>query len=114
MKIEEKYNVEIEKLSNLGFGITHVDGMVIFVENSCPKDKLKIKITHISKNYATGEVVEIIEPSIYRVEPKCKMMKVCGGCQLQFIDYNYQLKLKKQIVEDAMRSIAGTEIEVRE
>jgi 23S rRNA (uracil1939-C5)-methyltransferase len=33
------------------------------------------------------------------------MQKVCGACQLQFIDYDYQLKLKKQMVEDAMRTI---------
>ena len=30
------------------------------------------------------------------------MQKVCGACQLQHIEYNAQLKYKKQIVEDAM------------
>jgi len=40
------------------------------------------------------------------------MQKVCGACQLQFIDYDYQLELKRQIVEDAMRSIANLDIEI--
>lgn len=114
MKINDEFDVEIEKLSNLGFGIAHIDGMVVFVENSCPLDKVKIKITNISKNYAKGELVNIIEPSLHRIEPKCKMTKVCGGCQLQFINYDYQLKLKREIVEDAIHSIAGEKIEVRE
>lgn len=114
MNINDEFEVEIEKLSNLGFGISHVDGMVIFVENACPEDKLKVKITHVSKNYANAEIVEIIKPSEHRIEPECKMLKVCGGCQLQFIEYDYQLKLKQQIVKDAMHSIAGAEIEVRE
>ena len=64
MKVNDELNVKIEKLSNLGFGIAKVDGMVIFVENACPKDELKIKLTKISKNYANASIVEIITPSL--------------------------------------------------
>ena len=34
-EIPEIINVEIEKLSNLGYGIAKVDGYVIFVEGAC-------------------------------------------------------------------------------
>ena len=44
-------------------------------------------------------IEEIIEPSKHRVKPFCPMQKVCGACQLQFIDYDYQLELKQQIVD---------------
>ena len=40
------------------------------------------------------------------------MQKVCGACQLQFIDYNYQLEVKRQTVQDALHSIGGIDIEV--
>lgn len=100
--IPETLIVEIEKLSNLGYGIARVDGYVIFVENACPGDKVRIKLGKKNKNFANAKIIEMIEPSIYRVEPICPMQKVCGACQLQFIDYEYQLKLKKQIVEDVM------------
>ena len=95
--------VEIEKLSNLGYGIARVDGYVIFVENACPQDKVKIRLTKKNKSYANAVILEIIEPSPHRVTPPCPLQKVCGACQLQFIDYDYQLKLKKQIVEDEFR-----------
>ena len=36
---------EIEKLSNLGYGIAKIDGYVVFIEGGCPGDKAKIKIT---------------------------------------------------------------------
>lgn len=111
MKINDEIIVNIEKLSNLGFGIAKYDGLVIFVENACPEDKLKVKLTKVNKNYATAQVVEIIEPSTHRVEPFCPMQKVCGGCQLQFIDYDYQLQLKKQIVQDEAR---GLDIEIKD
>lgn len=114
MKVLDEIIVEVEKLSNLGFGIAKVDGLVIFIESACPGDKLKIKITKLNKSYANGQIVEIVEKSPHRVEPFCAMQNVCGGCQLQFIDYEYQLKLKKEIIEDAMRSIANQQIEVRD
>lgn len=112
--IPEVLEVKIEKLSNLGFGITKVDGYVIFVEGACPDDVVKIRVGKKNKTYANAKVLEIIKPSPYRVTPFCPMQKVCGACQLQFIDYKYQLKLKKEIVIDAMHSICGSEIEIKD
>lgn len=112
MNINEEYTVKIEKLSNLGLGITKIDGMVVFVENACPEDELLIKITKVNKSFANGEIKGIINPSKHRVEPFCPMQKVCGACQLQFIDYNYQLKIKQDIVKDAMHSIGNIDIEI--
>jgi len=105
--MEKELIVEIEELSNLGSGVAKIDGMVIFVENACPKDKLRVKVTKKTKNYLNAEIVEIVEPSPYRVEPFCPMQKICGACQLQFIDYNYQLQIKKQIIQNSMRNIEG-------
>ena len=62
MQINEEYEVKIEKYSNLGTGISKIDGQVIFVENVCPEDKVKIKITKINKNYANAISLEIVEP----------------------------------------------------
>ncbi len=107
MKQNDEFIVKIEKLSNLGTGIARVDGQVIFVENVCPEDELKIKISKVNKNYANAVPVEIIVPSEHRIAPFCPMQKVCGSCQLQFIDYDYQLELKRQMVEDAIRKIGG-------
>lgn len=112
--IPENITIKIEKLSNLGLGIAKLDGYVIFVAGTCPGDVVKIKIGKKNKNFANAEIIEIVEPSPYRVEPFCKMQKVCGACQLQFIDYDAQLRFKKEIVEDTMHSIFGYEVEVRD
>ena len=108
----DKYTVNIEKMSNLGKGIAHINGCVVFVENACTEDAANIEITSISKNYASAIIAEIIKPSQYRVTPFCPMQKVCGACQLQFINYNYQLEIKKQTVQDALHSIGGIDIDV--
>ncbi len=113
MKIFDEVEVSIEKLSNLGLGIARHEDLVIFVENACPGDKLKVKITKLNKNWADAQTIEIIEGSMRRTEPFCAMHKICGGCQLQFIDYDYQLQLKKEIIEDALKNIGNLEVEVR-
>lgn len=112
MKINDEYIAEIEKITNLGAGMTKIDGFVVFVENSCPEDKLKIKITKVNKNFANAKIIEIIEPSSHRIKPFCPMQKVCGACQLQFIDYEYQLNIKQQITEETIRTISGLDIPV--
>lgn len=104
--------LNIEKFSNLGYGIAKVDGYVVFVEGACPGDTVNAKIIKANKNFANAKTVEVVTPSKHRVTPFCAMQKICGACQLQFIDYDYQLELKRQIVEDAMRSIGGLEIEI--
>ena len=112
MKINDEYTVKIEKITNLGFGLAKIDGFVVFVKDACPEDVAKIKITKVNKNFANGEIIELIEPSKHRVNPFCPMQKVCGACQLQFIDYDYQLELKQQIVQDAMKTIGNLDIEI--
>ena len=113
MKINDEIDVKIEKMSNLGTGIAHVEGQVIFVEGACPEDFCTIKINKVNKNYANAKVLKVIEPSKHRVEPFCPMQKVCGACQLQHIEYDYQLKIKQDIVQDAINKIGGINVEVK-
>lgn len=108
--MEQELILTIEKLSSNGVGIAHHDGIVVFVDKTCPQDKCRVKIIKQNKSYLVGELVEIIEKSPHRVKPFCPMQNVCGACQIQFIDYDYQLKLKKEIVQDAMRGIEIGEI----
>ena len=108
MRTADELTVKIEGFSNLGFGIAKVDGFVIFVKNSCPKDVAKIKLTKVTKSYAYADILEILEESPHRVKPFCPMQKVCGACQLQFIDYEYQLELKQKIVQDAIKNFKNS------
>ena len=62
--IPEELIVDIEKLSNLGYGIAKVDGYVIFVADACPGDKVLIRVGKKNKNFANATIKEIIEPSI--------------------------------------------------
>ena len=104
--------VDIEKLNSAGQGIAKIDGFVIFVDRACPGDKLEVNITKKNKSFAVAKIKNIIQPSIHRISPKCKLQNVCGACQLQHIEYSAQLDFKKVIVQDIFHSIYG-DIEIK-
>ena len=101
--MDKEVVVKIESISNLGAGIAHYDGKVVFVEGTCPEDVVLVRIVKDNKKFSIGEVVEIQTPSSYRTETTCPLQKVCGSCQFQYIDYDYQLKIKQDIVQDCLR-----------
>ncbi|PTY40770.1 class I SAM-dependent RNA methyltransferase [Brachyspira hampsonii] len=89
-----------------GYGIAKdEDGKVIFVVHSVEGDILDITITKESKKFSYASINRIIESSKYRIKPKCKYAGICGGCLFNYIEYNKQLDIKKNIVFNALRNI---------
>lgn len=81
-------------------------GLVVFVEQVTPGDHVLIRLKKVKKNYAIGELLEVLTPGPDRREPLCPAFGRCGGCQWQNISYERQLLEKKKIVEDALGKIA--------
>lgn len=103
---DKMYVVDIVDIGQGGVGIGKFEGFTVFVDGGLIKDKIKVKITKSKKNYAVGQIVEILEPSPYRVERKCsKELKECGGCQIQELDYKEQLNLKTNEVKQVITRI---------
>ena len=100
MNLKDEIIVNIEKLAFGGEGIARHEGFVIFVENSIPNDKLKIKITSLNKHFARAKILEIITPSPNRTKPFCPMYNSCGSCQGQNIDYDFLVEQKQIILKD--------------
>lgn len=90
-----------------GEGIARIDGYPIFVKGALTGEKVAIKIIKTNKNYGYGKILEILEPSQSRVTPSCELYKRCGGCNLQHMSYEKQLKFKKSRVEDCLKKIGG-------
>lgn len=99
--------VKIEDMSETGEGIGKYEGYTLFVKDACLGDLVRAKITKPKKNYAFARLEEVIEPSPYRVEPPCPVHRACGGCQLQALSYEQQLKFKEKKVKDCLMRIGG-------
>ena len=86
-----------------GEGIAKIDNFTVFVKGAIKGEKAKIKIIKVLTSHAYGKILEIIDRSIYREDSDCDTYNRCGGCCLRHIDYEYTLKIKKNIVENVLR-----------
>ena len=68
---------------------------------------MRARIVLRKKDFSVADTVSVETPSAGRTAPKCKYYGRCGGCQLQHADYPTQLKLKADIVIDAMTRLGG-------
>lgn len=102
----KEYIVDIVDIGQGGVGIGKYEGFTVFVDGGLVQDKIKVKITKAKKNYAVGDIVEIIEKSPFRVERKCsESLRQCGGCQIQELDYQKQLDVKTNEVKQVISRI---------
>ncbi|WNB91784.1 23S rRNA (uracil(1939)-C(5))-methyltransferase RlmD [Bacillus sp. NEB1478] len=105
----ESYEVEILDLTHEGAGVARVNGFTLFVPNTLPGERAKVKVVGLKKGFGFGRLEELIEPSQERVEPPCPIYKWCGGCQLQHLSYAGQLEYKRKQVEDVLTRIGKLE-----
>lgn len=112
----KEYVVDIVDIGQGGVGIGKYEGFTVFVEGGLIQDKVKVRINKSKKNYAVGDIVEIIEKSPFRVDRICSDdLKYCGGCQIQELDYNKQLELKTNEVKQVISRIGKLEnVEIHE
>ncbi len=98
-------NYFIVKTTKMVFGgscIAELDGKKIFIPYSLPDETLEISITKEHKNYSEAKIKNIIEASPYRVEARCPYFNLCGGCNLQMANDEYQRRLRKYMAREAL------------
>lgn len=100
-------DARFEDVTHDGAGVAKVNGYPIFVPHGLPGEEAKIKVIKVKKNYAFGRLVELYKESPYRQEAPCSVYKQCGGCQMQHVSYEGQLKIKEKQVRDVMARIGG-------
>lgn len=111
MKKNEVYEVTIEDISTDGEGIGHiaVDGsrITVFVKDTVVGDRIRARIIKIKKTYVYGRLEQLLTPSPYRVEARCRNARSCGGCTLMHMSYDKQLEYKWNTVKNCLTRIGG-------
>lgn len=107
MKKNDTFEIEITDLGTHGEGIGRFDGMTFFIKDAIVGDRVLASAMKLKKSYGYARIVEILEPSKNRVEPKCPIAKTCGGCQIQNMDYQAQLAWKEQMVKNDLVRLGG-------
>ena len=93
------------------YGVAKEDGLVIFVPDAVPGDRVRVRIIKESKRFAYGEIVEMLIPSPFRVSPECPHFGPCGGCTFQNFTYEKQLEIKENYLLQTLKRIGGLNTE---
>ena len=111
MKFEKNiiFKVKIEDISDTGEGIGKTDGFTWFVKDTVIGDWIEAKVMKTKKSYGFARLVRVLEPSPHRITPLCPVARSCGGCQLQAMDYEEQLRFKETKVLNNLRRIGGVD-----
>jgi tRNA/tmRNA/rRNA uracil-C5-methylase (TrmA/RlmC/RlmD family) len=84
-------------------------GRVVFVRHALPGERVTVEVTEIHRGYLRGDAVEIHEPSPDRVEPPCPYARpgACGGCDVQHVARDAQLRWKTAVVREQLARPGG-------
>ena len=116
------YIFTVESLSHEGRGIAHYGshpehpaekhGKKVFIEAALPGETVKAKITKVVSKLEEAECLEILShPSEVRVEPQCPHYGHCGGCNMQHIHKDEQIRLKQNVLKSHLEYFAGIQAE---
>ena len=106
--------VEITDIGVNGEGIGKIDGYTLFIKDAVIGDVAEVKVIKAKKNYGYARLINVLEPSNSRVEPKCPFARKCGGCQIQEMSYEKQLEFKERKVRGNLERIGGFSSELLE
>lgn len=122
----EELTIRIDSLTNMGWGIGRVSVdparmrqdptaanvtmeseqderlWVVMVPHVVVGELVKVRVFRNQRSYSEADLVEIVEPSPHRVEPKCAVAGICGGCQYQHMSIEAQREWKTRHVEEVL------------
>jgi len=105
----EQIELQITDIGTEGEGIGKTDAFTWFIKDAVPGDKVRALVMKTKKTYGYARLLEILIPSTDRVTPVCPIARQCGGCSLQNLSYEAQLRFKENKVRNNLMRIGGFE-----
>lgn len=88
-----------------GLGLARWNGQVVFCADAIPGETALVEIVARRRGVYYGKILEVRESAPTRIVPVCPSVGRCGGCQLQHLRYEEQLRQKQCILQDTLSRI---------
>jgi len=98
IKKNDIFVTTIEDISDEGSGIGKTDGYTWFIKDAVIGDVVEAAAMKMKRSYGYARLIKVVKPSEARVKPPCPVARQCGGCQLQAMSYEEQLRFKENKV----------------
>jgi 23S rRNA (uracil1939-C5)-methyltransferase len=102
--------LSIEKIIAGGQGLGRVGSQIVLVPGGLPGEKLIVQMGDKRRGVHQGEILQILQSSVDRIEPLCVIAGQCGGCQFQHQTYQSQVVQKRTMLQDALWRISKLSI----
>lgn len=83
------------------------EGKTVFVADSLPGEQVRYRRRRRRRQHDEGVVDTVFRAAPERVEPRCPHFGVCGGCALQHLDPDAQIRFKEGQILDALKRVGG-------
>ena len=108
----ENIQVKVEQAIAGGQYTARYNGKVVILQGfTLPDEVVEASVIKERSDYIEACVERILEPSPERIDPPCEHFGICGGCSYQHIPYDIQIRIKREILTDCLRRIAGIDLE---
>ena len=99
----------ISSVTHDGRGIPDIPGKKVFVAGALAGETVRFQRRKRRRSFDEAELLEVLEPSASRIEPRCAAFGRCGGCALQHISAEEQRTIKHQTLVDSLLRIGKVE-----
>ena len=100
----EIQEADIVDLAHDGRGVARVGGKAVFIDGALPGERVRFRVIKRRRQMDEAGLVEVLIASPDRVVPACRHFGICGGCSLQHLSAEAQIKAKeRQLLENLQR-----------
>lgn len=107
----EPVRCDVETLSHDGRGIARQDGKILFVDGALPGEKVMAKVVSTRSKFDELRTLEVLEAAPDRQTPPCEFADLCGGCSLQHMSSDTQVRFKENTLREQFAHFGGIEPE---
>ncbi|PYZ92395.1 23S rRNA (uracil(1939)-C(5))-methyltransferase RlmD [Salipaludibacillus keqinensis] len=107
----QRFPLTIKRMGIDGEGVGFFKRQVVFVQGALPGEEVVCEAVKVSHKFATAKIVKYRKKSPDRTTAPCPVYDECGGCQLQHLSYEGQLREKKDVVRQAFERYTKIDLE---
>lgn len=95
-------NLKAGAFDERGLATADLDGAPVTISGAIPGERVSARIVKVFHDRIAASVDGVDNASEHRVEPECRYFGACSGCQWQHINYDEQLRIKREVVVNAL------------
>ncbi len=100
-RLVQPIEVVTTELGRDGRAVASFEDRTVLIDGALADERVLVQLTGRRRGRDEGKVVEVLEASSFRVEPRCEHFGTCAGCSLQHMDPQAALRHKQsQVLAD--------------